>query len=358
MGETWTDLSGFGEQSSESSNGFPDVFTHSLLVMPFDTNIIWVGTEIGLFESLDGGASWNIRNDFPAASIWSMKNVDDQVVMGTHGRGIWTATIEELKPTLLSVASFEYSGYGKASVIASLPVAYENVELFINGKSLLIDENPVLGDNAYNLTGFNNFSGGQLKIVGIFEGSEYSNALTIDNIDLAPAVLDFSSTFDGEISDVTIELENNEPFDKIEVYFNGTLVHTDAQALTEAEASRLINFTYSEQAANAVELRAYIGDMTFSTNINRLVTATESALQTKVRIYPNPVVNQLNIADETNILVNAKIYQLNGTLVKKVKFNSAGKLLVVNVSSLKEGIYLLQLESKDGAIRTKRFIKE
>ena len=37
----------------DSSNGFPNVGVNSLVVMPYDTDIIWAGTEIGLVESLD-----------------------------------------------------------------------------------------------------------------------------------------------------------------------------------------------------------------------------------------------------------------------------------------------------------------
>ncbi len=91
MGQTWTDISGFVD--GESTAGFPDVGTFSLLVFP-DPDRIWAGTEIGVFETLDGGASWNILpNDFPAVAVWDMKVVDGEVVMATHGRGIWTADL-------------------------------------------------------------------------------------------------------------------------------------------------------------------------------------------------------------------------------------------------------------------------
>ena len=33
-----------------------------MVVMPFDPNIIWVGTENGLLESTDRGESWNLVN--------------------------------------------------------------------------------------------------------------------------------------------------------------------------------------------------------------------------------------------------------------------------------------------------------
>ncbi|RMD90033.1 MAG: T9SS C-terminal target domain-containing protein [Calditrichaeota bacterium] len=96
LGQTWEDISGFGVNST-SSNGFPDVAVYSLLVMPFDTNILWAGTEIGIFESTDNGATWHLAdNGLPAVSVWEMKIVNDQVVVATHGRGIWSVTLAEL----------------------------------------------------------------------------------------------------------------------------------------------------------------------------------------------------------------------------------------------------------------------
>ncbi len=97
-GESWEDISGFeGTVDGTSSRGFPDVAVFSLLVMPYDNNIIWAGTEIGIVESLDNGESWNLIDDeLPATAIWEMKVVNDEVVIATHGRGIWTTTLEEL----------------------------------------------------------------------------------------------------------------------------------------------------------------------------------------------------------------------------------------------------------------------
>ncbi|QCK14115.1 VPS10 domain-containing protein [Mangrovivirga cuniculi] len=101
-GQTWKDISGFGT-SEVSSNGFPDVAVFDLQVMPFDNNIIWVGTEIGIVESTDGGETWHkLNSSLPAASVWDIKIEDDQIVMATHGRGIWSITIPELPETILA----------------------------------------------------------------------------------------------------------------------------------------------------------------------------------------------------------------------------------------------------------------
>ena len=93
LGQTWEDISGFGT-TNESSTGFPDVAVYCLYVRPDNPDIIWVGTEIGIVESQDNGLTWTLVANFPNVAVWDMKGQDDQVVIATHGRGIWTATIE------------------------------------------------------------------------------------------------------------------------------------------------------------------------------------------------------------------------------------------------------------------------
>ncbi len=94
LGMNWRDLSGFAPSSD--SKGFPDVAVYSLLVMPWDDQVLWAGTEIGIFESIDGGQNWEYAdNGLPPLSIWQMKIVNDEIVVATHGRGIWTLNTEQ-----------------------------------------------------------------------------------------------------------------------------------------------------------------------------------------------------------------------------------------------------------------------
>ncbi len=112
LGKTWSDISGF-DKGVESTNGFPNVMINCLLVMPTDTNRLWAGTEIGLFESTDNGKTWAYANNgLPPVSIWQIKVRDNEVVVATHGRGIWTSSLPEKEPepkpidTLADVTSF------------------------------------------------------------------------------------------------------------------------------------------------------------------------------------------------------------------------------------------------------------
>ncbi|MBT8229739.1 MAG: T9SS type A sorting domain-containing protein, partial [Bacteroidia bacterium] len=115
LGTSWDDLSGYYPLGTESNNGFPDVAVYCLLVMPWDEERIWVGTEIGIFESLDGGDNWSYAdNGLSSVAVWQMKIVNDEIVLATHGRGIFTVNIQELQ--LVSVDDIESSLKGKLSV--------------------------------------------------------------------------------------------------------------------------------------------------------------------------------------------------------------------------------------------------
>ncbi|NMJ87900.1 MAG: T9SS type A sorting domain-containing protein [Thaumarchaeota archaeon] len=327
--------------------------------MPFNTDIIWAGTEIGIFESLDGGVSWNIREDFPSVSIWSMKIVDDQVVIGTHGRGIWTAAISELVPSTLSVISFDYSGYGNGSVNVKLPAVYDKVEVLINNESKVVDMNPSEGEVSYDITGFKSFDEATIKVIGTFNGVPYPASFQTESIDVTPSIINSSSTFDGEVSNISIELENNEPFDKVEVLFNDNVVYTDEQVLTEGDASRIIEFDYDEQTRNTVDLKSYINGFSYKTSLQEvLVTSNKDLITNGTKIYPNPAVNQLTVENDGNSLRRVQIFTSSGKLMKSFELNNNSITSVLNISDLKEGMYLVQLTDKNGAIKTKRIVKQ
>src|SRR6266567_2342224 len=55
-GATWTGLDGSG------LTGLPDVPVHSLVVNPGNTSELYVGTDIGVFSSMDNGATWAVES--------------------------------------------------------------------------------------------------------------------------------------------------------------------------------------------------------------------------------------------------------------------------------------------------------
>lgn len=143
LGTTWQDISGFFNNST-STNGFPDVATYCLLVLPHVPNTIWVGTEIGLFESTDNGVTWHFAdNRLPAVSIWQMSIVDDQIIVATHGRGIWTVTIPELhsfQPPIVTLPPrlnpLIQTVHKNVIIDLSLRSEYDSTHVFVNGEIL------------------------------------------------------------------------------------------------------------------------------------------------------------------------------------------------------------------------------
>ncbi len=142
LGESWQDISGFGANEN-SDRGFPDVAVFSLLVLPHAPETIWAGTEIGTFESSDNGASWSFAdNGLPAVAIYQMKAVDDQIVVATRGRGIWSVTISELpQPPIVTLPprlrAISGGGGGRIEMTTEFRSSYDS-------SFVLVDEEPVL----------------------------------------------------------------------------------------------------------------------------------------------------------------------------------------------------------------------
>ncbi len=138
LGQTWVDISGF-ESSVESTNGFPDVAVNTLLVHPNDPNTLWVGTEIGIVESTDNGASWQfLDGDLPRASVWQLKAVENRIVAATHGRGIWTTDISPAQPSAFipNIVDAVQTTSGGLILVVRLYEIYDNLQLFLDDEPL------------------------------------------------------------------------------------------------------------------------------------------------------------------------------------------------------------------------------
>lgn len=136
LGQTWTDISGFGTGVS-STTGFPDVAVYSLYVRLDDPNIIWAGTEIGIVESLDGGVTWAILTSFPAVGVWDMKGQDKEIVIGTHGRGIWTASVSKDQIGASKIIASGTTPQSKFALLINVPYKYDSILIKFNSTNTL-----------------------------------------------------------------------------------------------------------------------------------------------------------------------------------------------------------------------------
>jgi photosystem II stability/assembly factor-like uncharacterized protein len=191
LGQTWEDISGFTTEIS-SSNGFPDVGVLSLFVMPQQPEVIWAGTEIGIFESSDNGASWHkLDSDLPAVSIWQMTAVDDQVVLASFGRGIWTANVPALEyiPILFDVKALTTSA---ATVRGELDTPYDQLDVYVNGELTQTIENPEEGEEVTFTIDVVNSANIRVQCVGHYMGSTYTSNIVV-NTEAATGIDDNSA---------------------------------------------------------------------------------------------------------------------------------------------------------------------
>jgi len=87
-GASWTSIDGTGV------NKIPDVPVWSIAISPTDVNRMYVGTDIGVFTTIDGGANWYKENTgFANVPVYvlSFDNAG-RLFAFTHGRGAWRVT--------------------------------------------------------------------------------------------------------------------------------------------------------------------------------------------------------------------------------------------------------------------------
>jgi photosystem II stability/assembly factor-like uncharacterized protein len=203
LGNTWEDITGF-EGGSTSTKGFPDVAVYCLYVRPDNPNIIWAGTEIGIVESQDNGASWALVSEFPKVTVWDMKGQDDQIVIATHGRGIWTASVGASQNVLKSaeVVASGTSPEDKLILRIASQEQYDSVDVYVDGtmSRRIYDMSAGTTDHL-----FANFSPGprEIKLIS-FKGSIPAQSFThrMTTFDALDKVAHYSTYFTN-ITDIT-----------------------------------------------------------------------------------------------------------------------------------------------------------
>jgi hypothetical protein len=89
-GATWSDQSGVAPRR------LPDAPVNCVVLHPDDGNVVYVGTEVGIFASDDAGAHWSANNDGPASVSTEQVSFvigSRTLLAATLGRGLWTCDV-------------------------------------------------------------------------------------------------------------------------------------------------------------------------------------------------------------------------------------------------------------------------
>jgi|GEM_PF-717834 len=77
-------------------SGIPDIPVLSFAVDPFDSNILYAGTDIGVYQSIDGGGSWipfNLGLPFVPVFDMAIHPISRTLKIATFGRGLWSTKL-------------------------------------------------------------------------------------------------------------------------------------------------------------------------------------------------------------------------------------------------------------------------
>lgn len=92
-GASWTALDGTG------AGVLPDVPVNSIVIDPANRSHLYVGTDVGVFSSIDGGLTWMVENTgFANAPAWALAIQTGEggartLFAFTHGRGVWRTAL-------------------------------------------------------------------------------------------------------------------------------------------------------------------------------------------------------------------------------------------------------------------------
>ncbi|MEM6398040.1 MAG: T9SS type A sorting domain-containing protein [Bacteroidota bacterium] len=93
FGQSWTDI----------TQDLPDVPTNAVVVDPLDSDHIYLGNDIGVFSSIDGGESWSAFQDgLPAAVLvfdLTISPVNQKLRVATHGNGAYERDLISQQPS-------------------------------------------------------------------------------------------------------------------------------------------------------------------------------------------------------------------------------------------------------------------
>jgi photosystem II stability/assembly factor-like uncharacterized protein len=106
-GVTWTNISG----------NLPPAPMYSVVIAPWDPSTLYVGTEVGVYATADGGAHWSTSNDGPAnVVVEELFWLGNKLVAVTYGRGMFYTTPFPSPVNLVGTGSSITGGNGNGSV--------------------------------------------------------------------------------------------------------------------------------------------------------------------------------------------------------------------------------------------------
>lgn len=107
----------FGATWQAIGTGLPSSSVNVIVEHPHTAGLLFLGNEVGAYYSVDGGDQWGrLTGNLPTVPVDDIKvhPRDNDLVLGTHGRGIWilddASALQQLSPEVLTAPAHLFTG--------------------------------------------------------------------------------------------------------------------------------------------------------------------------------------------------------------------------------------------------------
>ena len=361
-GATW--VLADGTQTAGNVNAIPDIPAHSVAIDPNDGQRIYVGTDLGVFVSLDGGANWaRETTGFSNTVVESLTAVNTNGVTSlfafTHGRGAFKVTIPTSCATVspLNQAFFSPGNTGSVTITKNLSATAPCDWQAMSNSSFITINSGAAGSNngTVNFTVAPNTTGaarvGTLTVAG--------RNVTITQ-DAAPTANNDSATTDEDTPvDVNVLANDTEPDgDTLSVVSvtQGTNGAVSINLNKTVHYAPNLNFNGSDSFTYTID-DGHGGQSTATVNVtinavNDAPTFTINVLSQTVQ-YSDPITTvNVSVSDVDDATANLTLTVLSAIPAGLTATAGAGTLTISGNPLVPAGVYPINLKVQDphGAI--------
>ena len=111
--------------NGSGGNILPDVPVNAFAVDPLNSNYLYAGTDIGVYNSTDGGANWSpYGTGLPRVAVFDMAiQAPNRVLrIATHGRGMWETSVISPSPSTVQFSGPASVGVTEAQTSVTVTV--------------------------------------------------------------------------------------------------------------------------------------------------------------------------------------------------------------------------------------------
>jgi photosystem II stability/assembly factor-like uncharacterized protein len=89
---------------SDISGDLPEIPVNALAIDPCNSNRMFIGTDIGVFETRNAGKKWSFSEGLPYCAVFDLRLHEETRILraATHGRGLWEKPIDA-RPTAVDI---------------------------------------------------------------------------------------------------------------------------------------------------------------------------------------------------------------------------------------------------------------